>query len=217
MNRPLVVVIDYGLGNLFSISRALHCVGAREKITSQPEEIEHASHVILPGVGAFGEGIVQLRRMDLIEPLQRYARSDRPLLGICLGMQLFMSFSDELGRHEGLNLIGGGVIAFPEGLRGKIPHTGWNDLLCPNGAVLWRGTILEGVDSGQSVYFAHSYTVVPDDADYVLGVTHYGGHNYCSVLRKGLIYGCQFHPEKSGEVGLRILRNFLSVSAIGVN
>lgn len=210
-----VTVADYGLGNLFSISRALSHIGAEPVITDDPEKIAQAGRLILPGVGAFGEGMHNLSSKNLIEPVRMMAASGRPMLGICLGMQLMMSEGEELGHHEGLDLIQGAVVRFPspstEGPHYKIPHVGWNSIYRPGHIETWQGTILEGITDGDSVYFVHSYLVVPDDESHTLAETTYGGLTYCSVIRNENIMGCQFHPEKSGETGLKILNNFISI------
>lgn len=210
-----VTVVDYGLGNLFSIRRALSALGAEVEVTSTADAIRQAHWVILPGVGAFGDGMQQLRTRGLVEPIRAFVQSGGPLLGICLGMQLLFSESDEFGRHEGLNLLPGRVIrlrdADPSGRRVKVPHIGWSELRPSRGAGdAWSATILEGLVAGDSMYFVHSYVPAPEDEAVTIADMHYGGHPYAAVVGKGRLVGCQFHPEKSGEVGLHLLRNFLS-------
>lgn len=211
MKPKTVTVVDYGLGNLFSVERAIRHVGANAIITDNPNIISAADYLILPGVGAFGQGISNLQEKGFIEPIKGFALSGRPFLGICLGMQLLMAFSEELGIHKGLNLIEGKVVRFPVNTHCKVPQIGWNEMESPGSDVTWKDTILNGIRSENSVYFIHSYVVVPDSSHHILATTSYGGYNYCSVIKKDSIYGCQFHPEKSGEVGLKILRNFLEL------
>ena len=219
-NKPTVVIVDYGLGNLFSIARAIKNVGGNAEISSDPEKIIAANRLILPGVGAFGDGIKGLRERNLIEPIKVYAASGKPLLGICLGMQLLMSESEEFGLHKGLNLIEGKVIRFQEPNKKtfKIPHVGWNKLIpytnrkpikASDKTKSWRGTVLENINEGTYVYFVHSYFVIPDNPLHITAVTEYGNDLSCSVVSKKNIFGCQFHPELSGEVGLDIYRQFL--------
>jgi len=212
MNTPAkVVVVDYGLGNLLSVARAVHAAGGEAEITSDAARIAAAERVILPGVGAFGDGMKGLRERGLIEPLRAYAASGRPLLGICLGMQLFMDGSEEFGAHEGLGLVPGAVARLPGGGTAglKLPHVGWSGLR-PAGS--WSGTPLEGIADGAEFYFVHSYAAVPSDPAQRLANCAYGEGVFCAALRRGSIIGCQFHPEKSGPAGLNILGHFMEVS-----
>jgi glutamine amidotransferase len=217
MNKTerIVTIIDYGLGNLFSIQRALHHIGAHTVLSEIPEEIEGADYLILPGVGAFGEGMKNLREKGLIEPIRRATRDGRPFLGICLGMQLILSESEEYGIHQGLDLIPGRVVRMPdrqpEEQSYKIPNIGWNEIRRPGGSSGWEGTVLDGIPERTSMYFVHSYAVFPDDPATILAETEYGSLTYCSAIRKNNICGTQFHPEKSGEFGLEILRNFIGI------
>lgn len=209
-----VVIVDYGMGNLFSIERIINYLGGKAVISSQPSTVSSAKRLILPGVGAFGDGMDNLKKRGLVEPIRGYARSNRPLLGICLGMQLFMSESEEFGLHAGLDLIKGKVKRLaepaPEDEFYKIPHVGWNSLDRPlEKTGYWQGTILENIQRGEFVYFVHSYAVIPDSFDAVLAETEYGNNRFCSALRRGNLFGCQFHPEISSEAGLRIMKNFL--------
>jgi imidazole glycerol-phosphate synthase subunit HisH len=205
-----VKVVDYGMGNVGSVLRALSACGAAPMLTSVPEEVAAAPTLVLPGVGAFGDGMEELRRRGLIEPICTFARSGRPLLGICLGMQMMLATGEEFGVVAGLGLIAGNVRALA-GPR-KIPHAGWN-LLSPSCAEPdWQGTILDGSGPGDAVYFLHSYAAVPDNPAHRLADCDYDGCRFAAVIRHENIYGCQFHPEKSGPVGLRILRNFLKLS-----
>lgn len=194
------------MGNLRSVQKALERVGRAAELTQDPAEVRNAKRLILPGVGAFGAAMKNLERLGLIDAVRDYAHSGRPLLGICLGMQLLLTKSEEQGVFYGLDVIPGEVLRFPKpdaaGL--KVPHMGWNLLRktydCP---------LLAGVPDGASVYFVHSYyTDPPKDA--VAARTDYG-IEFCSVIGKDNIYATQFHPEKSGTVGLRILENFAAI------
>ena len=210
-----VTVIDYGIGNLLSVSRALERCGAEVLLTSDPLLITRADRLVLPGVGAFADGMAGLRERGLIDPIREYARSGRPLLGICLGMQMMLDTSEEFGSHEGLGLIPGKVSAIPvtgvDGRPHKIPHIGWNELMPPSPATNWKGTILEDIPTNAAAYFVHSYAAVPAHPEHRLADCHYDGQVISAVIRSGSTYGCQFHPEKSGETGLRILRRFISI------
>lgn len=213
---PRVTIIDYGMGNLLSVARALEHCGAEVLITSDPELVAHAERLILPGVGAFADGMAGLRERGLIEPIRKFARAGRPFLGICLGMQMMLDSSEEFGIHEGLGLVPGRVVAIPlTGVNNqthKIPHIGWNKLLLPTPEAKWENTILAGLRPGASGYFVHSFTVVPQYPEHRLADCDYNGRIISAVIRSGSQYGCQFHPEKSGEVGLSILKRFISLS-----
>lgn len=214
------VIVDYGMGNLFSIQHALMHVGADAVVTADPRVIAHAERLILPGVGAFEQAMQELQKRDAIGAIREFVQSGRPLLGICLGMQLLFTESFEFGRHQGLDLIGGKVVKFqqaePAGPSFKIPQIGWNRILMPPLAgdpsgpeERWRATILKGITEQDFFYFVHSYICVPDDPATVLAESEYGLDRFCSATAKGNIWGCQFHPEKSGEKGLQIYRNFI--------
>lgn len=215
MNSPEVTIVDYGIGNLFSVQRALETCGATVRLSSDPQIVAQAPRLVLPGVGAFEDGMAGLRERGLIEPLKRYAESGRPLLGICLGMQMLASASEEFGLHEGLGIVPGMVRAIPavstDSKAHKIPHIGWTGLIKPEGDADWHGTILESTAPGTAVYLVHSFAVVPSDAAHRLADCEYGGHRLCAALRKGKVFGAQFHPEKSGPAGLAMLKRFLSL------
>jgi glutamine amidotransferase len=207
-----VTVVDYGIGNLFSVRQALERCGASVELTSDTASIAAAERLILPGVGAFADGMRGLNDRGLVEVLRTYAGTGRPLLGICLGMQMLGTTSEEFGEHAGLGLIPGRVIAVPrtttEGKRHKIPHIGWNGLWPTDGAD-WKATLLEDTTPGTSAYLVHSFHLVPDDPSHALAYCDYGGYQLTAAVRSGSIFGAQYHPEKSGEAGLRMLAAFL--------
>jgi glutamine amidotransferase len=212
----LVTIVDYGIGNIFSVTRAIEHFGASVLLTDKPSDIANAETLVLPGVGAFYNGMQGLWDRGLVEPLRSYAKSGRPLLGICLGMQMLFTTSTEFGDHEGLGIIEG-VIESVEtpldaaGVSMKIPHIGWSELEYPKGRANWEGSILDGVLPGENCYFVHSFTAVPAHAGNRLADTHYGSSLISAAVQKDNVYGCQFHPEKSGSVGLKIIRGFLEV------
>lgn len=209
-----VTVIDYNRGNLFSVVRALEHCGAVVRTASDPQDVADAERVVLPGVGAFGDAMAELRARDLIEPLRRYAASGRPFLGICLGMQIMFESSQEFGHHDGLALLRGEVVPIPRmgaaGMLHKVPHIGWAPLM-PAGRARWTKTLLDGIPPSCLFYFVHSYMVVPADANDRIADAGYNGLSLCAVAGRDRLWGCQFHPEKSGEAGLTLLRNFLSL------
>ena len=213
MQTPEVAVIDYGVGNLLSVRRGLERCGAKVTLTADPESILAAPRVVLPGVGAFADGMAELRRQGLDAVTREVAARGTRLLGICLGMQMLLDESEEFGVSSGLGLIPGRVVPIPptsaDNHPHKIPHIGWNALERSEGATSWGGTILENISPGDAVYFVHSFTAKPADEKYRLADCIYNGRRLSAVIRCGVIYGCQFHPEKSGEVGLRVLKSFL--------
>jgi len=217
VSNPTAAIIDYGLGNLYSVQQACGKVGIESNITADRTAIEAADAVILPGMGAFGDAMDHLRRLDLVHLLRDLAAAGKPMFGVCLGLQLFMSESCEFGRHEGLNLIEGDVIRFespvetrlidgkPRDFNLKVPLIGWTPI-CE--ARSWDGTVLEHVTPGASMYFVHSFYVRPTDPSAVLSTSHYGHIEFCSSLQKDNLFACQFHPERSGAEGLKIYRQF---------
>ncbi|HNX82271.1 MAG TPA: imidazole glycerol phosphate synthase subunit HisH [Candidatus Omnitrophota bacterium] len=209
-----VTVIDYGLGNVFSVCKAFEHLGCKVTLTDNADLLIHSDRIVLPGVGAFKSAMAELQKRNLVEPILTFSKKNKPLLGICLGMQLLLEFSQEFGTHKGLGLIAGKVEPIPrqifQGNHRKIPHIGWNDLIVPEGGS-WEGTILEGIPEKTSVYFVHSFNVVPKNPLYRLADATYEGYLISAAIRKDLLYGCQFHPEKSSVVGLKILENFLRV------
>lgn len=208
-----VAVIDYGVGNLLSVSRAFAHCGADVVVTSDSETILAARRVVLPGVGAFANGMQALRDHRLDDLVREVAASGKPLLGICLGMQMLMETSEEFGETEGLGLIPGRVVGIPAidttGQPLKVPHIGWNELLPPEGLISWGGSALEPLTPGEAAYFVHSFMARPLDSGHCLADCLVGGHRVCAAVRRDNVQGCQFHPEKSGSVGLAIIRTFL--------
>lgn len=208
-----VAIVDHGLGNLFSVAQACRATGLAASVTSDRRVIELADAVILPGVGAFGDAMATLCRLDLVSPLRDLAAAGRPLIGICLGVQLLMTESGEFGRHEGLGVIPGHVVPLGNpregGRRLKVPQVGWNRIASPAGvpADRWAGTLLHGLRDGEFMYFVHSYVVVPQDPSVILSTTRYGDVEFCSSVSSGNIFACQFHPERSGQRGLDIYGN----------
>ena len=250
----MIAILDYGMGNLHSVQKAIERVGGQAIVTTEAEALEEARGIILPGVGAFGDAMEALQARRLAAPLQRQIEAGKPLLGICLGMQLLFEESEEMGRHRGLGVFGGRVVRFPsslpetESLRTaalpsagsgrrlpagpagaatpgrpyvdptrpaggeaplRVPHVGWNRILSCRDTLL-----LEGIGRGSYAYFVHSYYVLPNDEGLVLATTDYGAP-FASVVGRGNLFGVQFHPEKSQQVGLRILQNFFEITGGG--
>jgi glutamine amidotransferase len=204
------VVIDYGIGNLHSVIKALRHEGASVDVTSDPKAIREASRLVLPGVGAFADGMRGLGERNLIEPMREYVKTGRPFMGICLGMQLLLSESEEFGRHEGLGFIPGRVIAIEQREGIKVPQIGWNRLQ-PRPGGSWSGTVLEDLKPGTMAYFVHSFSAAPQEEQHRLADVHYGGQRLCAAVQKDNVVGCQFHPEKSGPDGLKIISRFLNM------
>lgn len=199
----MIAIIDYGMGNLHSVDKAVQRLGYDTVITSDPIEIAASNGVILPGVGAFGDAMEHLHEAQLIEPIQAYADSGKPFLGICLGMQLLFRESEEHGNHQGLNLLPGRVQRFKGDF--KVPHMGWNRLSFQRSSPLFQE-----VDEGH-VYFVHSYHVIPDESEDCLAVTDYF-QPVTAVVGRDQVFGMQFHPEKSSTVGVQLLQRFLALT-----
>lgn len=213
-----ITLVDYGIGNILSVQRAFEYCGAQVMTTDDPQTIKNADFLVLPGVGAFADGMRGLSERGLIMAILEFVSKERPFLGICLGMQMMLGESEEFGLHEGLGLIPGRVVRIPDhdvhGLRQKIPHIGWNSLVLPREKENWNGTILEGIEMGETVYFVHSFTAVPISAANRLADTNYNGQLISAAIQSGYLYGCQFHPEKSGVTGLKIINNFIKQNSI---
>ena len=198
----MIAVIDYGMGNLRSVQKGLERTGSEAEVTRDLAKIQAARGVVLPGVGAFSACMENLGKFGLIEPIRETVRRKKPFLGICLGFQLLFSESEEFGRQKGLDLFPGKVVGFHAQENLKVPHMGWNRI-----EKKIDSPFLDGLSSGDYVYFVHSFYVVPDDRSIVATTTDYGDSFVSSIATESL-FACQFHPEKSQELGLRILANF---------
>ena len=211
-----VTVIDYGIGNLLNVVRALEHCGATVQVAEQATQVSTLpDRLVLPGVGAFADAMSELRARGFDELVKRYVDTGRPFLGICVGAQLLFEVGEEHGEHAGLGLIPGRVQAVPatapDGSRLRIPHIGWSALSLPEGRVSWKGTPLGGVEPGASVYFVHSYMPVPADPAHRLADTDYHGVRICAAVARDNVVGCQFHPERSAAAGLSIIETFLGL------
>jgi glutamine amidotransferase len=198
----MITLIDYGMGNLLSVGKAFESVGASVSVTSDPARIASGDALVLPGVGNFGDGMRHLTEYGLVEPIVAWIRSGRPFLGICLGMQMLMDASEEAPGIPGLGVFKGNVVRFPR-CGEKVPHMGWNEL-----SIRIPHPFLEGVSDRSHFYFVHSYHVAPEDSGIAVGTCDYI-HPFPAVIGRGNIFATQFHPEKSQNVGLRILENFV--------
>jgi len=201
----LIAVIDYGVGNLKSVEKAFQFIGFDAKTTSDKEMILNADSVVLPGVGAFADAMASLSQSGMIEVIRKVIDSGKPFLGICLGMQLLFDYSEEGGENKGLGILRGAIKQLPFGMNLKVPHMGWNCLELKN-----NSSLFEGLPQKPYVYFVHSYYLDTDDEDIVIAKTNYG-INFSVAVQKKNVFATQFHPEKSGEVGLEILRNFAGI------
>ena len=211
--KPTIAIIDYGMGNLFSIKNACEYSGMQANITSCREDIMNADAVVLPGVGAFSDAIASLKRLDLITVIKDVIEAATPFVGICLGMHLLMNESSEFEHTGGLGIIRGSVVAFDRSFNEKekplkIPHIGWSRINNKNG--LWENTILDGLNDGELMYFSHSFYCELDDPGISLSTTTYGRIEFCSSFQFKNIFGCQFHPEKSGERGILVYKKLLT-------
>ena len=213
MRESPIAILDYGIGNTRSISNALEALGEASLLTRDPEDILGAKGLIFPGVGAFSKGMENLHSFELIPVLHDYVATGKAFLGICLGMQMLFERSEEFGLTQGLGLIPGKVIKMPlndeEDL--KLPHISWNSVLEPEPGK-WENTILKGITTDEEAYFVHSFVGVPAETRHLLAVTNYGSRSFCSAVKSENIYGVQFHPEKSRNTGLNILRNLINLT-----
>lgn len=206
----MITIVDYGMGNLRSVHKALERVGFQALITQDSKAVETADGLVVPGVGAFKKAMENLEELRLIDSILKFIQSGRPFLGICLGLQLLFSESEEFGLQKGLGVFPGRVVRFPFSLPGKsssrdslkVPHMGWNSV-----QIKKRFPALEGVGEGTHFYFVHSYFPVPEDREIIATTTEYGG-DFVSSVGRGNLFACQFHPEKSQTAGLKILQNF---------
>jgi len=209
-----IAIIDYKMGNLFSVQHACKSVGIEPIITSDAKVILDSDGVILPGVGAFNKAMEHLNELDLVNPIKDYIKSGKPFLGVCLGMQLLFAESEEFGNSAGLDIIDGKVLKFPSNVNGnniKVPQIGWNRIhksnSCPKNSV----DIMEGIDDGEYMYFVHSYYSRPSHNEDILTTTNYEKINYCSAIMRNNIIATQFHPEKSSKKGILFYKNWTNL------
>lgn len=213
---PKVSIIDYGMGNILSVKRGFEHCGAEVVYVTDPNKIKNADYLILPGVGAFRDAMNELNKLELVDAILKFAKKGNPFLGICLGMQMMMNASEEFGYSMGLGLIPGNVVKIEntttEGEFQKVPHVGWNEICIPErqDMTVWDNTIINGIREHETMYFVHSYTAKPQEA-FRLADSYYGGRRIAAVVKNDHLYGCQFHPEKSGIAGLKIIKNFLEI------
>ncbi|MEX0978407.1 MAG: imidazole glycerol phosphate synthase subunit HisH [Pirellulales bacterium] len=198
----MIAIIDYQMGNLRSVQKGFEKVGHQATITSDPNELARADKIVLPGVGAFGDAMAELERRELVEPIRRAIDSGKPFLGICLGLQLLFDVGYEGGTHQGLGILPGKVVRFELPHEYKVPHMGWNQL-----AIRQQAPLLAGLDDGVHCYFVHSYYVAPSEAGVIATETSYPAP-FCSMIWRDNLFATQFHPEKSQQQGLLMLKNF---------
>ncbi|MCR4673505.1 MAG: imidazole glycerol phosphate synthase subunit HisH [Lachnospiraceae bacterium] len=201
----MIAILDYDAGNIKSVEKACNKLGAATTVTRDFAEIRKADHVILPGVGSFGDAMEHLKKYELDKVIHEVVENETPFLGICLGLQLLFESSEETPGVEGLSILKGCVKRIPEGKDLKIPHIGWNDLTLQN-----NGRLFQGFEKNPYVYFVHSYYLEAEDKSIVKATTNYGVEIHASVEEKN-VFACQFHPEKSSDVGLSILKNFMEI------
>lgn len=206
----MIAIIDYQMGNLRSVQKGFEKVGHEAAITCDPGQIAQAGKIVLPGVGAFGDAIAELRHRDLIGPITDAIASGKPFLGICLGLQLLFDVSCEGGEHQGLGIVPGKVVRFEVPAEYKVPHMGWN-----RAQIRKPAPILDGIEDGTHFYFVHSYYVVPDDPEVIAIEADYH-RPFCAMIWRDNIFATQFHPEKSQSHGLRMLKNFAELTPDGV-
>lgn len=206
-----ITIIDYDIGNVKSIINALEKVNVKPLLSRKKEDILNADGVILPGVGAFKYGMDSLEKYDLITTILEYTNSDKPFLGICLGMQMLLEESEEFGFTRGLGIIEGKIVKLPvlNSDYEKLPHVSWNEITPKD--ITWKNTILENIIDKSDMYFVHSYVAMPNNESNILSQTVYSDYSFTSSIKKGNVYGCQFHPEKSGVLGLEIINNFVKI------
>ncbi|MDK9717405.1 MAG: imidazole glycerol phosphate synthase subunit HisH [Trichlorobacter sp.] len=203
----MIAIIDYGMGNLRSVQKGFERIGFAAEVTADPARLLAAEKIVLPGVGAFRDCIHNLEQGGFVEPILQVIAEGRPFLGICLGLQLLFSESEEFGRHKGLGVIPGRVVRFPEGMQEQgeklpVPHMGWNQI-----SLKAETPLFKGIQDNSNVYFVHSYYVKPDDPTAIAATCNYG-LEFCAAIRKDNLMATQFHPEKSQGIGLQMLKNF---------
>ena len=213
---PPVLVIDYGIGNLLNVVRALqHCGAEVTVVDNATQVVDMPDRLVLPGVGAFTDGMQELKARGFDDLVKSFALTERPFLGICVGAQMLFDVGEEFGDYPGLGLIPGRVVPVPQidayGMQHRIPHIGWGMLEKPITRSSWKGTILSRIDALEPMYFVHSFAPAPTNEAHRLADTHYNGVRICAAVARGSIYGCQFHPERSAQHGLNILSTFLAL------
>ena len=212
--KPSVTIIDYGAGNILSITKAFEHCGAKVNIADFSQMIKKAGRLILPGVGAFEDGMLGLKKRGFIEPIKSFVDKGKPVMGICLGMQMLLEISEEFGIHKGLGFIPGKVVSLPKrdknGNSVKIPLIGWYKLSNSNYEEAWESTILESVSVESYYYFAHSYYCLPEVQEIIISTTKYETIEFCSAFQYGNVIACQFHPERSGREGLLVYEELCS-------
>lgn len=196
-----LIIVDYGVGNFRNVQKAFEAIGAAAEISDSVEMVAGADAVVLPGVGAFGDAIQNLRQRHLDEPVLAAAQAGKPVIGICVGLQLLFDESEEMGLHSGLKILPGKVVRFPTNL--TVPHMGWNQIEPER-----PHPLLQHIEAGDFAYFAHSFHAVPENSADIIGFTHYG-YRFASVVARNNVCAIQFHPEKSQRLGLQILKNFV--------
>jgi glutamine amidotransferase len=216
MSQPSVTIVDYGMCNMLNVTRAFEHCGAQVTVAEDARSIRTAARLVVPGVGAFSDSMKEVIGRGFSDELRAFAQSGRPMLGLCVGMQMLFDASEEFGEHPGLRILPGRVKAIPaqrlDGEAQRVPHIGWNHLIEPDGGRDWRGTLLEPmIGSHPAVYFVHSFSAVPAETCDRLADCLYGGHRICAVVQRDSVMACQFHPERSGEVGLGLIRHFLAM------
>lgn len=211
MNRT-VTIVDYGVGNIFSVIRAFEACGAKVNLSANAADIKNAEHLVLPGVGAFKDAMAALKNSNTLDSILEFVQTERPFLGICVGLQLLMEVGEEFGHTSGLGLVEGRTVEIPsqavDGELLKRPHIGWCKLQQINS---WKNTVLSEVSAEDYFYFVHSFHALPVDRNNLLATADYGGHAISAVIRKNNLTGCQFHPERSSKAGLKVLNTFLSI------
>ena len=213
MQLPNILIIDYNLGNIFSVQNACKHNGINTIVSNDKKDIESADAIILPGVGAFGDAMDNMRKLDLIEPIKDFIHSKKPFMGVCLGMQLLFTESEEFGNHKGLDIIKGQIKKFPNigssKNKIKVPQVGWNKLITDKNTN-WINSPLSTLNNDSFMYFVHSYFACPEDESVILSKTVYEDITYCSSILKENIFATQFHPEKSAETGVNIYANWIN-------
>ncbi|HMT42393.1 MAG TPA: imidazole glycerol phosphate synthase subunit HisH [Sphingorhabdus sp.] len=210
-----VTIVDYGMCNLLNVARAFTHVGVDVDVTENPATAATAERLVVPGVGAFEDSVKAVREKGFDDAIRRFQSGGRPFLGICVGMQMLFDASEEFGEHAGLGILAGRVKAVPalktDGETQRVPHIGWNGLTAPETDRSWNGTLLETTPVNSAVYFVHSFAAVPNDPNVRLADCVYGGHRICAAVQHENVMATQFHPERSGELGLDVLRRFMQM------